>query len=175
MAKKAHAKVLEWIDPENAKPDNLKSAQQQKTKITNRDKERDDLDLKCVFCEKEAEYVKDGKSLCENHFKQYLQKMECLSKAQQVENRETDTLQIKLAQLNAEFQAYLAMLFGVLAFAVTLVVAGYQLGFENYPQIVPFKVDFAIVLFIFALGFALIGVHIRSKLGKCYKELKNLR
>jgi hypothetical protein len=41
--------------------------------------------MKCVICEKEAEYVKDGMSLCEKHFK-----------AQKVGDKEIDLVKIQI-------------------------------------------------------------------------------
>jgi hypothetical protein len=67
--------------------------------------------LKCVFCEKEAEYVKDGMSLCENHFKQYLQKKECLPKAQDT----SDTKEMLFLVLGAAFGATLGFLGSIVA------------------------------------------------------------
>jgi hypothetical protein len=48
-------------------------------------KNEDDLDLKCVLCGMEAEYVRDGMSLCEEHFK-----------AQQIGDKEIDLLKIQI-------------------------------------------------------------------------------
>jgi hypothetical protein len=48
-------------------------------------KEKDGLNLKCVLCGMEAEYVRDGMSLCEKHFK-----------AQQIGNKEIDLVKIQI-------------------------------------------------------------------------------
>jgi hypothetical protein len=46
---------------------------------------RNEKDLKCVLCGMEAEYVRDGMSLCEKHFK-----------AQQIGEKEIDLVKIQI-------------------------------------------------------------------------------
>jgi uncharacterized membrane protein len=89
-------------------------------------KERDYLGLKCVYCEKEAKYVKDGMSFCEDHFKQYLQKMDCSTKTQQAKNRDIELQKIQVLQndfvawFNAGSSLWVGGLIGLLILILTL-------------------------------------------------------
>jgi len=89
-------------------------------------------------------------------------------------DNEDRKLQIKLAQLNADLQVYLATIFGAIAVAITLLVFGYQLALESYPQL-SIKTYVAIVFFIFAFVMTYVAAHTLPMLKQCLDQFKNLQ
>jgi Co/Zn/Cd efflux system component len=68
------------------------------------------------------------------------------------------------------------MIFGALAAAITLIIFGYQFGFENYPQLFPIKTVVAIMFFIGAGGIVIYAcARTLPKLKHCWGEFKNLQ
>jgi hypothetical protein len=84
-------------------------------------------------------------------------------------------LQIKLAQLNADLQVYLATIFGAIAAAIALLVFGYQLLLESYPQL---SIKTVVALIFFIVGSVMTySVYTRTlpELKRCLDEFKNLQ
>jgi hypothetical protein len=117
-------------------------------------KRRDDPDLKCVLFEKEAEYLKDGTSLCEDHFKQYIQRTECLPKAQNT----SDTKEMLFLLLGVAFGA-------TLGFLGSIIGAWEYEANKRYSWFI-YVVDFSAGLFIVVSLFLLILIVHLCKRGK---------
>jgi hypothetical protein len=83
-------------------------------------------------------------------------------------------LQIKIAQLNAYLQVYLALIFGEIAGGITILVFGYQLILDGYPQF-SIKTLFAIVFFIVATFLLMGAARVIPKLKECMNGFKSLQ
>ncbi|MGD0072473.1 MAG: hypothetical protein ABSB71_13050 [Candidatus Bathyarchaeia archaeon] len=80
-----------------------------------------------------------------------------MSHKSKIESENEDRkLQIRLAQLNAKLQVYLASVFGFLAGGIALLIFGYQFGFQNYPQVSSFQVIIAIASIVVS-GISFVG------------------
>jgi len=95
-------------------------------------------------------------------------------KTQVTDASEDRKLQIKLAQLNANLQVYLAMIFGAIAATIALLVFGYQLVLESYPQL---SIKTAVATAFFAVaGCTIYAAYVTlPKLKACLDEFKNLQ
>jgi len=89
-------------------------------------------------------------------------------------DEEERKLQIKIAQLNADLQVYLAIIFGAVAVAVALLVFGYQLAFESYPQL-SMKTAIAIAFFVASSCILYVPLRAVPKLKACLDEFKKLK
>ncbi len=87
---------------------------------------------------------------------------------------EDRALQIRLAQLNADLQFYIASLFGLFAITIAAWVFGSQLILENFPKI-DINTIFAIPVYIIAILASIGTLMSGSKLIECRNEFKKLK
>ena len=82
-------------------------------------------------------------------------------------------LDIKLTQLNADLQVYLAETFGYVAVVVAFVVFGTQIGLDNLEQL-SIKTGIAGFFMFVALIAAIVAFRCYHKLNSCRNGIKNL-